>query len=637
MGVKSNVVLSSFNDFRTIDKQVTNDWQRFQRGEGVFHSRSVVLSSWKRSQKNDVDPSKRLADVVYYDDALRERKEQSQALLEIAEPHMDKLSAQLANQEIVVTLSDHKGIIISEKVSEKMWNKVEKYHFLSGADWSEAEVGTNAIGTTLVEERPVQVFSSEHFCEGWHPWVCSSSPIRDPITNQILGVLNITGEKHLLQAHNIDLVMNRARQIEHNIGFRLMQDQLSPLHSLFNSIKDPVAIYNLDGEIKQFNKAAKHLLNLSIGDNIFNISELIRREDYTIFGNFIKIDDVKVNNDLWDVKLYSYKYGERVLGSMAIFGKRRKTTLNNKNNRVTYSFNNIITKNKKMLHVIEQAKKAAYSDLNTAVYGETGTGKELLVQAIHRYGVRRKKPFIAINCGAMPKDLIASELFGYEAGAFTGARSQGKKGKFEQANNGTIFLDEISELPLEMQLYLLRVLEEKEVVPIGGSKPIPVNVRVICAANKRLQEEVKKGNFREDLYYRLHVISLTLPPLRERKDDIPLLVNSFLSKNNEAISIDDQALHLLSNFDWPGNIRQLKNCIDQVLFNVEDDTITADVLPQEIINQQSLKIPKQRQEINKDLLLITLKETKGNITQTARELGVSRMTIYRKMEEFQIE
>src|SRR5699024_4713434 len=276
MGVESKVVMSSFNDFSTIEQYVANDWQRFQQGEGVLHSRSIILSSWERSLKNEVDPRKRLANVVYYDDSLREQKEQSAALLDIAKPHMNKLFSELSNQEIVVTLSNHKGIIISEKVSNKMWDKVEKHHFLSGADWSENEAGTNAIGTTLIEGKPVQIFSGEHFCEGWHPWVCSSSPIKDPITNQILGVLNITGAKHLLQAHNIDLVINRARQIEHNIGFRLMQDQLSPLHSLFNSLKDPIAIFNLDGEIKRFNKAAKHLLNISIGDNIFNIAKLRR-------------------------------------------------------------------------------------------------------------------------------------------------------------------------------------------------------------------------------------------------------------------------------------------------------------------------------------------------------------------------
>src|SRR5699024_8022627 len=255
-------------------------------------------------------------------------------------------------------------------------------------------------------------------------------------------------------------------QIEHNIGFRLMQDQLSPLHSLFNSLKDPIAIFNLDGEIKRFNKAAKHLLNISIGDNIFNIAKLKRETESTDVKKLVNIDAVKVNDILWDVKLYSYKYGERLLGSMAVFEKRRKTSLSNKRNHVKYNFDHIVTNNQKMKHVIEQAKKAAYSDLNTVVYGETGTGKELLVQSIHDFGTRQNEPFVAINCGAIPEELIASELFGYEAGAFTGAKSKGKKGKFELANNGTIFLDEISELPFDMQLYLLRVLEENEVVPI---------------------------------------------------------------------------------------------------------------------------------------------------------------------------
>src|SRR5690625_4145756 len=269
MGLENNAVLSSFNDFKVVDQQVAREWERFQKGGGAVHSRSVVLSSWKRSKKHNIDPHKRLADVIYTDDSLKEQKEKSEPLHEIARPHIERLFTDIASPDIAITLSDHKGIIISEISSKVMWRKVEKHHFLSGADWSEEGVGTNAIGTALAEGKPVQIFSSEHFCEGWHPWVCSSSPIKDPITNEILGVLNITGEKHLLQAHNIDLVIHHARQIEHNIGFRLMRDQLSPLHSLFNSFIDPVIIYNLDGEIKQMNRAAKHLLGLSIGENIF--------------------------------------------------------------------------------------------------------------------------------------------------------------------------------------------------------------------------------------------------------------------------------------------------------------------------------------------------------------------------------
>lgn len=634
MDVESSVVLSSFNDFKTLDKHVANDWQRFQRGEGVLHSRSVILSSWQRSKRNEVNPRKRLADVIYYDDSLREQQEESEALLEIARPHIEKLFAKIAHENMVITLSNHKGIIISEKSSKAMWNKVEGHHFLSGADWSEEGVGTNAIGTALIEEKPVQIFSGEHFCEGWHPWVCSSSPIKDPITNQTLGVLNITGEKHLLQAHNIDLVINHARQIEHNIGFRLMRDQLSPLYSLFNSFRDPILIYNLDGEIKQFNKAAKHMLNVSRGMNVFNISKL---KDYQNYNKFDDINGIEINDKLWDIKLYSYKYGERVLGSMAVFKKRRNKTLSTRNGKLRYNFNDIVTKNKEMLQLINQAKKAAYSDLNTVVYGETGTGKELLVQSIHQYGRRQEEPFVAINCGAIPQDLIASELFGYEAGAFTGARAKGKKGKFQLADKGTIFLDEISELSLEMQQYLLRVLEEREVVPIGGGEPIPIDVRVICATNKNLQEEVEKGNFREDLYYRLHVINLTLPSLRERKDDISYLVNYFLSEANRDMNIDGEALNILENYEWPGNIRQLKNCIDQALFHVDGNTITVDVLPDEIINNSELKRPQRDQVITKELLLSTLDETKGNITKAAKKLNVSRMTIYRRKKAFQIE
>src|SRR5690625_495334 len=203
-----------------------------------------------------------------------------------------------------------------------------------------------------------------------------------------------------------------------------MRDQLSPLHSLFNSFIDPVIIYNLDGEIKQMNRAAKHLLGLSIGENIFKSPQLKERKEYNLVKNYIKIEGVGVNDMLWRATLYSYKYGERILGSMAVFVKKGQIEKSKKLSNVKYAFDDILTKNKSMLHVIERAKRAAYSDLNTVVYGETGTGKELLVQSIHGFGTLRDKPFVAINCGAIPKELIGSELFGYEPGAFTGAREK---------------------------------------------------------------------------------------------------------------------------------------------------------------------------------------------------------------------
>ena len=268
-------------------------------------------------------------------------------------------------------------------------------------------------------------------------------------------------------------------------------------------------------------------------------------------------------------------------------------------------------------------------------------GKELLVQSIHSFGPRSRQPFVAVNCGAIPKELMASELFGYEGGAFTGAKAKGKKGKFLLANKGTIFLDEIGELPLDIQVYLLRVLEEREIVPVGGNEVIPIDVRVVCATHKDLEEEVRKGNFREDLFYRLKVISLTLPPLRERKEDIPLLVEKFLLLEKNSFQLSDEALALLMEYDWPGNIRQLKNCIEQAIFYTESSVILPKDLPKEIssghhrvASMQKVETiqPKMDLETLSDILL----KTKGNVTRTAKALNISRMTVYRKIKQYDL-
>src|SRR5699024_2112 len=325
---------------------------------------------------------------------------------------------------------------------------------------------------------------------------------------------------------------------------------------------------------------ARYLLNISEGFSIYSFPEIKRSE----LLEPIQIKDFQQASIVWDINVQPYRLGNQFLGNIAVFRKQSTKLLQRKRSIPGNNFNGIVTNNRTMLRVVEKARKAAFSDQNMMIFGETGTGKEVLVQSIHNFGPRNEDPFVAVNCGAIPKNLVASELFGYEGGAFTGAKSKGKKGKFLLANQGTIFLDEIADLPQDIQVYLLRVLEERDVLPIGAKKPMRSNVLVICARHKNLEEELKKGNFSEDLYYRLNVISLTLPPLRERKDDIPLLVDSFLTENGKKLfEISDQAIDLLMKYDWPGNIRQLKNCIEQTKFNASGMQILPEHLPKEIL------------------------------------------------------
>lgn len=320
-----------------------------------------------------------------------------------------------------------------------------------------------------------------------------------------------------------------------------------------------------------------------------------------------------------------------------------------------FTFANIITKNPKMLEVISIAQSVAKTDSIIMIKGESGTGKELFAQAIHNESYRASGPFVALNCGAIPRELIASELFGYAEGAFTGAKRGGNPGKFELASGGTLFLDEIGDMPHEQQVALLRVIQEKNITRIGGHHVIPVDVRIICATNKDLLAEIEKGNFRQDLYYRLNVVSIRIPPLRERREDIPLLFQYFINKTDTNYNIDSQVSLLLDNlitsYAWPGNVREIQNIVERML-SLPPDYNKDNILPYidiighnkfrenklDITLHEAYKIKKHDiKQDEKEKIIRLLKEHKGNITQVAKEMEIARSTLYRKMKKYKID
>jgi len=325
----------------------------------------------------------------------------------------------------------------------------------------------------------------------------------------------------------------------------------------------------------------------------------------------------------------------------------------------SFNFSDIITADEQMLSIIENARKAASSMANVLIEGESGTGKEMLAQSIHNDSPCYKGPFVAVNCGAIAHSLIGSELFGYAEGAFTGAKKGGNAGKFELASGGTLFLDEIGEMPLEQQVVLLRVLQEKTITRIGGHEAIPVNVRIVCASNKNLFEEMQKGHFRRDLYYRLNVFSLTPVPLRERRQDIALLFDHFIKElsRGRIISYDPGIISYLEKYDWPGNIRELQNVVERMVYMAGDLPLSREHLPPEINNihcqnpvldkpsldaqldhlQSKSKNKELLAELEREEIVRRLALNQGNVSQVAREMGFSRRTIHRKIIKYNIE
>jgi PAS domain S-box-containing protein len=450
------------------------------------------------------------------------------------------------------------------------------------------------------------------------------------------------------------------------------------LNNILNNLSDRVIVFDKKGIPEIFNSFAEKTSESSLAEIKGTLRKLMKSTKNTFlqrtFQEKIPFRDEEINlttsqgtcQFLASGTPMLNENGEVEKGLLILRPIKEIHRLINRfgGSQASFQFADIITNDAKTLETIERAKMAAQSASNIMIEGESGTGKELFAQSIHNFSSRNKMPFIAVNCGGIPRELIGSELFGYVEGAFTGAKKGGKPGKFELASGGTLFLDEIADMPFEQQATLLRVLQEKKVGRIGGNQMLPIDVRVICATNKDLKNEMKKGSFRQDLYYRLNVISLRIPPLRERSTDVILLFNHFLKTaarqiNKDIKSVAPEILNYLIAYTWPGNVRELQNVVERMLNTATGNYLGIDQLPEEIRNphassavtiksEQTLRATgisireyrdqnKQKDAVaEKDRLIELLKKNNGNIMQTAKDLGLSRPTLYKKMQNYHI-
>jgi transcriptional regulator of acetoin/glycerol metabolism len=641
------------------NSKVGQAWESFTENgdEDQPSVREVIGQSWKKSRELGISPKTGRAETVISEDKLEEIIK-TVDLGQAGFPVLNELEDILYDTQHVAVIADCNGRILHSVGHQQIQDSLERINFRPGAAWAEHLVGPNGVGTPIELGRPEIVMGYEHYCQGWHPWVCYGAPVFDVSGKIIKGSIDITGPAKKINKEAMALTVSVAQSVQSSLSIiqfhhrELLRDLAREKTHRWPS--DGVMILDENGNIVEYNDKAIKFLNLdskksfneSLMDMVPSMAESIRkslRDKRQIEINFnyssepfqfvkVYLEPVVKNKVCIGVALILIEnkkpQGKKVNSVPAQYAPRSR-----------YTFANIKGNSKKLRNTIRLAQVAASDPLesNVLLIGETGTGKELLSHSIHSQSIRASAPFIAINCAAMPRDLIESELFGYVAGAFTGANSKGLKGKFESAHNGTFFLDEISSMSLELQAKLLRVLDSMEINRVGSVKSVLVNVRVIAAADEKIYSKIENGQFRLDLFHRLSVLEIVIPKLSERENDVIQLANDFLhteclKAGRQKLDLAPEVIDILKKYNWPGNVRELNNVCIRWVLTVSGNTVTLSDIPERItkcISSNSTEVENLR-SINDELIRCTLKQTDNNISKAARILGIDRSTIYRR-------
>ncbi len=646
---------------------------------------SLIVESWERSYRKGLNPYSQIPHAKLGETALRERLAEKRELIDIVRPFMENLYKFVKGTGFVVVLTDECGYIIEMLADENMLNNPMTGDFFIGSCWQEEVVGTNAIGTALVIEKPIQVSGAEHYSQKHHCLTCSAAPVFDA-NGKLVAVLDISGASYLSHLHTLGMVVAASESITSLLKIQWTNRELAitneRMSNIFNTMTDGVILIDGCGKISQMNPSAQKLFNVAKHE----FAELSLERLFGVRSSVIKrmlydneaFEDVELIVEFRCGTVHCFISGRaltdgkgNVIGGVIILNPithLQKLVNHFGGYYASLQFSDIVAESEEMKEAVRVASLAATTYSNILLHGESGTGKEIFAQAIHNRSRKSTGPFLALNCGIIPRELIGSELFGYSEGAFTGAKRGGKPGKFELASGGTLFLDEIGDMPLEQQIALLRVLQEKKVTRLGSEKVIPVDVRIICATNKNLLKAVENGTFRQDLYYRLNVISISLPPLRTRVQDISLLFKHFLDKmgkeKGHQFVVEQDVIGCLEQYPWPGNVRELQNLVERVVSLSETPVITKMQLPPEFLSpgtndnshlrtREAASTPaysqyhsnlgsckqwrQQVEELERQRILLALIQYNGNISSVAKVLGISRNTLYRKMKTLELQ
>ena len=622
-------------------------------GEGRPTERDeLILNSWRRCiDGHKLDPTVLRPAVIVEDARLREHREAMEELLRTARFGVEALYSQISGLGYLLLLTDQNGITVDYIGDPAVSEKAKSAGLHHGFDWSETLAGTNGVGTTIATGEALVVHKGDHFDATHIPLTCTAAPIYDA-TGRLAAVLDVAAlaspEEKSSQFLALQMVKSFAHRIETANLIRSCSRswivKLTSNRALAEVDIEHVLVLDSLGRIVGFNNLGARLLAEEFGKDWRDSASFLGRPisdafdceidsltrfvaSHSIERNVIRLRSSGRNLFIQVVPPRTI----RVLSPAAAANEEYKLP---PPLRAVAGDEPSIQKNlKKLARLIN-------TNMSILVNGETGTGKEFLAKAIHLSSARARGAFVPVNCAALPENLIESEIFGYEAGSFTGALDKGKKGLVREAHGGTLFLDEIGDMPLASQTRLLRVLAEREVTPIGGAKPTSVDMRVIAATHRDLLDLVKQGKFREDLYFRLNGATIALPPLRERSD-LGWIVAQLLEKrpyaDGTARSISAPALGVLSAYHWPGNIRELVNVMEFACAVASDPEIGTDDLPDQVFARSRDTTPDTQELVSADLsdeaavLRQHLSHTQWNVSAAARLLGIDRTTLHRRM------
>ena len=619
-------------------REIARAWEAFHQ-DGVASSivRPAVLASWQRSREHAITADRPAAPLVS-EAELHRRRQRNTRLIAAARPAMDEARHLLSDARSMLILADPGGTILETEGDVRAVDTGQEVKLQRGGLWCEAEIGTNAIGTALASGRPVQIHASEHFCAPVQRWTCAAAPVRHPLDGEVIGAVDISGSTDTFNPQNLAHAVALAHQIEAVLGRRMEMEHEQVLRHFLSKRS-----LWLTEEILAFGRSGALIYSTDRA-----LREVARRNGaFLSDGRLAALRDIAPDD--WPARVAALlpgasieivrEDGEEIGGVVVLHAARRSKSVTREGSREAepFPFQAIIGECAVMQEVKAKARRMAESGLPILLEGETGVGKEVFARAIH--GARAPSgPFVPLNCGGLPRDLIASELFGYEKGAFTGADASGKQGKVEAADGGLLCLDEIGEMPLELQSYLLRVLEDGVVYRVGGHTGRRVNLRLVSMTNRDLSGEVAAGRFRKDLFYRIAALRLRIPPLRERGDDILLLVDHLGHAAAARAGVapprfSEAARQALLAYGWPGNVRELRNVVEMLLaMGGAGGLIDAGDLPAEIREGAApVAGATDLKAVEEAAIRAAVEACGGNLSRAARRLGIARSTLYMRL------